>query len=608
MSKTGSKRAEKSWGAHRVRKSLNDDAVRSFLSSLDTPRSLTVWLLYSSQSPEAHQQLAELECQPSDYLDGDSFRDAYLATEFLSKAKFLSLERDKTAVALDKFRKSEDNCRLTNRRFLNLALDPQFKGPNVWLLNATKRKIAMILDGSKESDFCPEEWIERCHWGPGSTFHLGGIQVHQSKKFQDDSGITQDLFDLLGPIFSRVSPLWEELRRDRWQVTPGDKITTVPKNAKTERTIGIGPGLNVYFQLGIGEMMRVRLLRRAGIDLLCQQRNQLLAYYGSRANHLSTIDFSAASDNIASEVVRELLPVKWHSIMDLCRSKLYQLDGSWKWSQKFSSMGNGFTFPLQSLIFFAAASAVCEFAGVSDEYVGVYGDDVILPSTAHAQYVEFCEFLGFQTNSRKSFADGPFRESCGSHYFNGLDVQPIYLKERMHNVDSVVRFSNSIRRLAHRRNRGFGCDCRFADLWRLLHDTVPKELRYYIPEGYGDVGFIVNFDEARPATKKASQIAPYVEGFFTYAMGRLTVTEETTSVGHLIARLSDTEGSGNEIEGVMHIRTDLMGQLTCVQYSLDARGSFRTLGGKNSCALRGVTRPKRFRLLVHSWTDLGPWI
>lgn len=126
----------------RVCSSVTDSAIRHFFSALDTPRSLAAWLLYESGD---HQQLVELEVNPLHYNDAEKFRDDYVATNFLAKADFLKLDISKKDAAMVKFHKFEELCRETNRRFESPALDPKNIGPNVWLLNATKRKIEGIL-------------------------------------------------------------------------------------------------------------------------------------------------------------------------------------------------------------------------------------------------------------------------------------------------------------------------------------------------------------------------------------------------------------------------------------------------------------------------------
>jgi hypothetical protein len=57
----------------------------------------------------------------------------------------------------------------------------------------------------------------------------------------------------------------------------------------------------------------------------------------------------------------------------------------------------------------------------------VYGDDIVVPVGALALMMETLRFAGHEVNVDKTHAFGPFRESCGKDYVQGLDVRPVYL-------------------------------------------------------------------------------------------------------------------------------------------------------------------------------------
>jgi len=96
-------------------------------------------------------------------------------------------------------------------------------------------------------------------------------------------------------------------------------------------------------------------------------------------------------------------------------------------------MGNGFTFELETLIFYAIAKAACIQSGAKTGYnsLSVYGDDVIIPSAAVSKYLTCFEAVGFEVNMSKSFFAGPFRESCGEDFFNGTDVRPVFVRDEL---------------------------------------------------------------------------------------------------------------------------------------------------------------------------------
>jgi hypothetical protein len=559
----------KDLGRYRVPSRSTQKAVLSILEGLNTPRSLTVWLLFSNGE---HQQLVDLDCDPSGYeaspAGASRFRDDYLATSLLSKADFLQLPLDRKDVAMDKFFAAERSNHLTNSFWTSLDAN-KISGVRGWLLNAVCRKIDSIL-----GEFDPAEWFDLCSWGPGATFDLGGLDTSPVNKFRREAGITLDLYQLVEPLIEDRWPLWASSLRGRYCFTPGNKITTVPKNAKTDRVIAIEPGLNVFFQLGLGRMISRRLLRSEGIDLNTQERNGLLAFYASMSGSLGTVDFSSASDMISTEVVRQIIPHRWFQVLDLCRSKLSLVGDKFQRMEKFSSMGNGFTFPLQSLIFFAMAHACCSYAGVSSDYVGVFGDDVVIPVDVMPIFQDLCVFFGFKINASKSFTSGVFRESCGTHYFWGTDVKPIYIKVGLCNVESVYRLANAVRRLAHRRNFGYGCDARLRTAWVFLYCLVPKKFRFAISEGYGDGGYIDNFDSATPSVHKPRRLGYCIEGYLVPALAHVAVKRESTGLELLLARL--------------------------FYPSVE-----REYG--NTYSLRTATRRRYSLLHVHSWKDLGAW-
>lgn len=589
--------------AFRATPSTTDADIYNFLLSLDTPRALSVWILYKSRN---HDELVRLECHAVDYNCPFAFRDDYVATSFLSKATFLKTSFNLKDEAIKKFREYEALCHLTNRRFLNPLVDPQNNGSNVWLLNATRRKIEMIL-----GDFCGEEFVSRANWGPGNTTLVKGEEVSGINKFRLETGITRDLYALVQPWFAVAYPAWHRdltvsHGSDYFTMQVGNEIVTVPKNSKTDRPIAMEPGINSWFQKSIGSMIRRRLLR-SGVDLQDQSVNQRLSYAGSvfrdpnRA--LATVDFSSASDSISTEVVRALIPSDWLLWMEATRCQLGKLgDELVRWN-KFSSMGNGFTFELESLIFFAAATAVCEYLGLASDKVSVYGDDVILPSLAFQLFTDFSVFLGFRVNPKKSFSEGNFRESCGAHWFDGLDCKPIFLKERIRNVEATYKLANSIRRLSHRYGFNRSCDRRFRDCWTHLVLRLPEPLRLRVPESAGDSGIISNFDEATPSRARYG-----IEGYYYSALSTAGVTRETDDPAVLLARLWSMQSNEATQPREDHIRIDA----SFVQSTLSNTGEIkleklRKIEYGNTYTLRGKTKRVVSRSLVRQWYNLGPW-
>jgi len=595
--------------SHRVPEGLQSSAISMFLEGLDCPRALTVAILFREGE---HVQLADLEFNPLHYNSVGMLRDSYAATKFLSKFKGLSFDRDLDQVALEKFKKFESLCKSTNDRFRNLALDPKFRGRAVWLHNAVIRKIAQIL-----GDYSADEIVEMPDWGPGASTLIKRRDASPAKKFRCETGITRDLYSLIPWESLEVCfPLWAnqlvEAGFPHFQV--GNKVITVPKDASTNRVIAVEPGINLWFQKSIGEMVRKRLLRY-GVDLRYQSRNQELARLGSISHNLATIDLSSASDSISSSVVEALLPRRWFLLMDACRSHYGTLDKSLIHWEKFSSMGNAFTFELETLIFYAVALCCAEYHHLSTTEVSAYGDDVIVPTACLETFAEMLEFYGFVLNVKKSHFDSPFRESCGAHFYSGIDVKPIYLKDKVTSIPAVYRLANAVRRFAHRSNFRYGCDARFRAVFELLVSSVPRSYRIMIPNDLGDGGFISNLDEATPVLARNRPSTLQWEGYIVPNVVEMSKTHQDETVGYLLASLwqlkSDEDPDWGFREHLADIFLDRTERFESGRHiTLKAITSYiRPVHkvGKNAVPLSGRTVYRKVNSVIQQWYDLGPW-
>jgi hypothetical protein len=597
--------------SYRVAEGLESSAIAEYLSALDCPRSLAILILFRNGE---HEQIAKMEFNPKAYNTLIDLRSAYAATKFLSKFEGLSFDVDLDEVALKKFDEFELLCKQTNNRFRNLSLDPLFKGRAVWLHNAVIRKIDKLL-----GDYDADEFFAGPDWGPGASTLIKRRDASPVKKFQCETGITRDLYSLIPwETLEVVYPSWAsqlvEAGFPSFQV--GNKVITVPKDASTNRVIAVEPGINMWFQKSIGDMIG-RRLRRYGVDLRWQINNQELARLGSISSELATIDLSSASDSIASSVIEALLPRKWWLLLDACRSHYgVRNEVPVKW-EKFSSMGNGFTFQLESLVFYAVACCCADYLSLSVSQVSAYGDDVILPTACYELFAEMMEFYGFRINVKKSHFDSPFRESCGAHYFSGIDVKPIYLKGRVDSIPAIFRLANASRRLAHRRVFGYGCDLAFKRLFDLLVSSVPKALRFRISEELGDGGFIANFDEATPSrVRKGLGVGYQPAPFSCPNVVEVSKTHYDDTVGYLLAALWKLKPIDDEeiryrkalASAILRSRkTGTDGSRTRLQAISPLIGNSRELG-YNSVPVHGSTRYKVVNSLVQRWYDLGPWI
>ncbi len=566
-------------------KSSSDSKMRRVASqlfeSIDTPVSLSCFLLLKYRE---ERQLVEKEVRPIDYLQSDwtLFRDDYLAVSFLSKYPSFKLDFDREEVAYKKFMDSELSCAKTNRRFQLSWTRPEFV-PRACsaILASAARKISKILGPAPSADALID-----LGWGPGSTTSVGGDDTSPYAKFQGRLDVTDNCV-ASAQFALGACPAWVNYLSRNGEVpsiecdaeidltvVAGSNLLFVPKNAKTDRAIRVEPSLNSFIQRGIGRQIR-RALRRAGCDLSTQSNNQEAAREGSIDGLMATLDLSAASDSIAYCLVQDLLPFDWFDLLDCARSPATSYKGRLIHQNKFSSMGNGYTFELETLIFLAIARSVASYLNVDSSSILVYGDDLVVPVETVELLVNVLNFCGFKLNASKSYHTNcsVFRESCGKDYFDGHDVRPIFLREELSNVESLYKLANAFRRLGHRRNSHLGCDRRLWKCWSIVVRWVPQHLRFKIPEGVGDTGLISNWDESSPSRNSRKR---GFEGWTYNYLGR-------QSIGY---RMTDDH-------------------LKYVVALYVAGPCERPLDEK--ATLRRRTKVVKQQGRVGAWPDLGPW-
>lgn len=237
-----------------------------------------------------------------------------------------------------------------------------------------------------------------------------------------------------------------------------DRMTTriclVPKDFKGPRLISVEMSGNQYLQQGqmksiMSFVERNRLLSCA-IRLRDQTFNQDMAKRAYR-DSLATLDLSNASDTVTASLV-------WYLLSDLpkLRRQLFSTrshSATWKDSSvrlaAFAPMGSATCFPVETLVFWALAigsKALHRFGrkGVNLSYrdllnlstdLAVFGDDIIIGSNYLSTLMATLQAVGCEPNMSKTCYSTPFRESCGSEWFNGIDVTIIRNKEYAYDQD-----------------------------------------------------------------------------------------------------------------------------------------------------------------------------
>lgn len=371
----------------------------------------------------------KFDIDPNAYSSVDQFKRDFAYISLLRKWPGFDIGVDREWTAFTTWREAEMRCFRTNRRLETEASTGCYSvAPSI--ISDAQRKIARIL-GRLDID----RISELCRFGSGATADLPRGSTHAEKSCSPT--VTFDAIplachvlahdDLLGSLVGPFSNL---------KIVEPNRMVMVPKSAKTDRPIAAEPTLNSFIQQGFGRYIR-RRLKLAGVDLNDQTINQSFA---SRAqiDGLATIDLSSASDTLCTNLVKLLLPREWFEALDSVRCKSTTYKGRRFRLSKFSSMGNAFTFELESLIFHALISSSC--TGVTS----VYGDDLIVPSEDYDRVLALLDWAGFIPNGNKSFGSGHFYESCGVHYFDGVDVTPCFQKDVCRTAHDLVRFANRL--------------------------------------------------------------------------------------------------------------------------------------------------------------------
>lgn len=415
--------------------------------------------------------IARLVLDPSRYSDPYSFSRDYACVELLRKCRLEIPGVDRKAAALSGFWSSESDCCRTNAYFSKLRNNGPLGSSDLAFMALLEPARAWVKDV-----LGPLPKTIDGRFGPGATYGDKGRLTTIPDKMSSRLQCTKEALPFVELI--RESAWIRALYTNREsapEVVRGNRFTTVPKDALKDRGICIEPSLNVFLQLGIGDLLK-RKLRRVGIDLKHgQDLHRDWACRGSRDGTLGTIDLSNASDTVALELVRWLLPADWFDLLFALRSPTTLVEGKTVWLSKFSSMGNGFTFELETLIF--AAICVASNCGTPGEDFLVYGDDMIVPTESTGAVLSLLKLCGFTPNERKTFVTGRFRESCGGDFFDGVNVRPHYLKELPHEPQDWIKLANGLRRLVC---KDPSSDVRFEyphRAWLRCVDALPAHIR-----------------------------------------------------------------------------------------------------------------------------------
>lgn len=274
--------------------------------------------------------------------------------------------------------------------------------------------------------------------GPGASQKADSTWFH-SKVFESPLSYTDDELIYIYRAALSHTGSWAEAEMHRFQRfgferVRGGKLFFVKKNSEISRTCCTEPGLNMLIQKAC-EALLINCLRvYFGINLSTQaDTNRELARQGSIDGRYCTIDLVSASDSNGRHMINRSIEgntlfkrcLNWSSckLVELPNGELCKLN-------MISTMGNGFTFPLQTLIFASAARACYDLMDIKvgpDAKLSVFGDDIIVRNDVYELLTRMLTKLGYGVNVAKSFNAGPFRESCGTDWYRGTNVRGVYI-------------------------------------------------------------------------------------------------------------------------------------------------------------------------------------
>lgn len=409
----------------------------------------------------------------SETTDVDSFRNKYLLDHILSKydpqpsyddaPPSWDLKDPRLQKAIMKLENSERLCERVNTDGISVSME----------LKATVRELILRVLGPFSYSI-----LEQGRFSGGASTSRNRKEGHPAHKYSQAKpcDVTPGAYNLSYALITAtpawcVSGAWDSIR-----LVSGNNMTAVRKNADEHRLICKEPDLNMHMQKAVGDYIRNRL-RAVGVDLNNQGLNQELARKGSVDNSYDTIDLSSASDLMSRRLILEVLPQDWHDFLNQLRSPIGRFpDGRIMVWEKFSSMGNGFTFELESLIFWAISKA-CSLIARDSGDICVYGDDIIVSHAISHHVCEALEGFGFVVNTKKSHTKATyFRESCGAHWYKGVDVKPIYIKRPIDTLQRCCWLLNRLRNWAYCSVIKM-CDPRIFNTWRTVYRSNAPSLR-----------------------------------------------------------------------------------------------------------------------------------
>lgn len=396
---------------------------------------------------------------------------------FKKNASFID-DKETTRAAARSFLQSEAQCLETNARLLHDLGNPSQVG--VTPLVATQIQTMRRAIGHLLGDFDDFRvtLARRLRLTPGATSDRSRRRSLPFLKVSRRLRAPRGCWPLLGDVLRELG-FDESIIQTKYVDVRENRVDFVDKNYKTKRTIAMEGTHSVPLQLAFDSFAKEQLRALWSVDLSDQTKGQQLARLGSIDGSYSTVDLERASDTVAYMLVQLLFPKPWAEYLSAIRSPGWSIadpvasaiTGGCGSYEKFSSMGNGSTFCIETIVFAAACIAV------NSTSFAVYGDDIALERGCCGPLLQLLQYLGFVPNAAKTFhwAFGtdfvPFRESCGADWHSGKRVTPFYLRKE---PSSFGDFHLAV-------NGAVGVARPFGAVWHLCRSWVEDRCSHLVP-------------------------------------------------------------------------------------------------------------------------------
>jgi hypothetical protein len=249
--------------------------------------------------------------------------------------------------------------------------------------------------------------------------------------------------------------VWKTRRKPLLEAfEPTSRLEFVPKTFSRARGICIEQLETQFLQQGIKNALYDRIEShpetRGKVNFTDQKINGDLARLGSRDGSLATIDMSSASDRISRKLVSYLFADNQPLLdaMLALSTNTIELPDTINFivdypSAKYAPMGSALCFPVMALVHYALIKAIIVLSCLphsKSRQVYVYGDDIIVPAECAQAIYDWLPRFGMKLNEEKSFVRSRFRESCGTHAYNGVEITPSRFK-------SVIKITSPMNEL-----------------------------------------------------------------------------------------------------------------------------------------------------------------